>query len=470
MQIGTASVLSDLDSGFSGRVIRPGDAEYDAARRIWNGDIDRHPAVIAQCLDATDVSKAVRAVVKSGLPLAVRSGGHSFPGLSVADGAAVIDLRNLREVRPSADDGFRAQGGCLLGDLDRAAAALGRAIPAGVVSHTGIAGLTLGGGYGYLSRRWGLTCDNLRSVELVTAEGEIRRVTRESDPELMWGLSGGGGNFGIVTEFEYESHPLPGVFAGWVLHPFDRATDFVDFFRDFAATMPRELATLLRLKVQGNTPFLAPELQGDDKTYIGVLAVWNGDQASGEEALRPLRTWGNPVHDDIRMQPYPDVQSGLDGGAKHGVGRYERAGYLRGIPAAAIEATLPRVADCPSAECEVSIFSLGGAIGDVSDEDSAYSNRTADHAFEVRSSWHDPAERSGLVDWTRATWTGIDEHALTGVYVNLVMDEGGDRVRRLYGEAKYGRLQRLKARMDPQNVFRLNQNITPAEPVGSGAA
>jgi FAD/FMN-containing dehydrogenase len=458
----TPGALDTIRRAVRGPVIAPGDADYDRARRVWNGDIDRRPALVAACLDEDDVAAAIRFGVAEGLEIAVRGGGHSFPGLSVVDDGLVIDLSQMRAVRATAGDGYAVQGGCLLGDLDRKAAADGRAIPAGVVSHTGVAGLTLGGGYGYLSRRWGLTCDHLRSVRLVDATGAARTVTDGTDPELMWGLRGGGGNWGVVTEFAFDSHPMGDILAGWVLHPFDRAHEFVAFYREFATTMPRELCVLLRLKVQGLTPFLAPELRGADKTYIGVLVVWSGDHEAGIRALQPLRAWGRPVHDDVRPQRYADLQASLDGGARHGIGRYERAGYLSDIPAPMLDAVLPRLADPPSVECEVSIFSLGGATADVPDDATAYSSRQAAHAFEVRSAWTDPAERHALVDWTRETWTAIHRFAMEGVYVNLVMDEGGDRVRRLYGPAKYDRLARLKARIDPDNVFHLNQNIVPA--------
>ena len=461
-QPSTSSRFARLADVLSGTVITPADDAYDSARRIWNGDIDRRPAALAQCLTADDVAAAVRFGVDEGLEIAVRSGGHSFPGLSVADDALVIDLRHMREVHELPGHKFAAQGGCLLGDLDRPAAAAGRAIPAGVVSHTGIAGLTLGGGYGYLSRQWGLTCDHLTEVELVQADGSIVTVTDESDPELMWGLRGGGGNWGVATKFTYSTRPLKQVLAGWILHPFERAQEFSEFYREFVRTMPREMCILLRLKMDGNTAFLAPELQGADKKYIGMLIVWSGDLAAGEEALRPLRGWGKAMHDDVRPQPYPDVQSGIDAGARHGVGRYERAGYLSELSEPAIAAGLAALTDPPTRECEVSMFSLGGAIGDLDDNATAYSSRKAEFAFEVRTAWTDPAQRSALVDWNRATWAAIDTHAMAGVYVNLVMDEGGDRIRKLYGDEKYDRLARLKARVDPDNVFHLNQNIIPA--------
>ena len=283
------------------------------------------------------------------------------------------------------------QGGALLGEFDRAAAAEGRAVPAGVVSHTGVAGLTLGGGYGYLSRRWGLTCDSLRSTQLVTADGSVITVSDDSDPELMWGLRGGGGNWGIVTEFEFDTYPLESVLAGWILHPFDRAEEFAAFYAEFAKTMPREMCALLRTKMHGNTPFLPPHLKGADKTYMGLLVVWNGTPEAGEQALRPLREWAPPVHDDVRIQPYVQVQAGLDGGARHGVGRYERAGYLSGIPEQAVRGALDAFPARRRRNARSASSLSAARSGTSPDADTAYSSRSADHAFEVRTAWTDPS-------------------------------------------------------------------------------
>jgi FAD/FMN-containing dehydrogenase len=439
----------------------PGDPGYDQARRIWNGDIDRHPAAIAHPRNEREVAAALTAAAAERLEVAVRGGGHSFPGLSVCDGGLMISLDAMRAV--STDDGrrFRAQGGALLRDLDTAAQSHRRVVPSGVVSHTGIAGLTLGGGYGYLARQWGLSCDNLHSVRMVCADGKVVEANDESHPELMFGLRGGGGNFGIVTEFCYDTHPLREVVSGWILHPFDQALDFARFWRDFAATMPDQLFGLLRLRASGETPFLPAELRGADRAYIGLEVVWSGDTETGLKVLEPLRAWGKPACDTIVPGDFCTLQSSIDSGAKHGVGRYERSGYLAALSDDVIDDILPRLEHVPSNECETSIITLGGRIGEVADQDTAYSSRTAPFQFEVRAAWTDPADRPGLVAWTRETWSALTRYATGGVYVNLVFDEGGDRVKTLYGAAKYERLARLKAAWDPDNVLHLNQNIIP---------
>jgi hypothetical protein len=442
----------------------PGDPGYDRSRRVWNGDIDRHPAAVVHPRDEREIAAALRLAAAEGLEVAVRGGGHSFPGLSVCDNGLVISLDLMRTVTTGDGRVFRAQGGGLLRDLDVAAQSCGRVVPSGVVSHTGIAGLTLGGGYGYLSRNWGLSCDNLRSVRMVSVDGRVIEADDTSEPELMFGLRGGGGNFGVVSEFSYDSHPLGEVIWGWLLHPFDQALDFVRFYRDFAATMPDQLFGLLRLRASGETPFLPAQLRGADRAYIGLSVVWCGDTATGLRLLEPLRAWGKPACDTIRPGIYCTLQSSIDSGAKHGVGRYERSGYLTALTDDLIEDVLPRLAHVPSNDCEVSVITLGGRIGEIADQDTAYSSRSVPFQYEVRTAWTDPADRTALVDWTRELWSVFNGYATGGVYVNLVFDEGGDRVRTLYGAQKYERLARLKATWDPGNILHLNQNIVPVAP------
>ena len=439
----------------------PGDPDYDRTRRVWNGDIDRRPAAVVHPRDDREIAGVLRLAAAEGLEIAVRGGGHSFPGLSVCDGGLVLSLDLMRAV--TSDDGrrFRAQGGALLGDLDTAAQARGRVVPSGVVSHTGIAGLTLGGGYGYLARHWGLSCDNLRSVRMITPDGRVVEADDESEPELMFGLRGGGGNFGVASEFCYDSHPLGPVLSGWILHPFDQALDFARFYRDFAASMPDQLFGLLRLRASGQTPFLPEELRGADRAYIGLSLVWCGEAEAGLRLLEPLRAWGQPACDTISSGDFCTLQRSIDSGARHGVGRYERSGYLAALTDEMLQDVLPRLEHVPSNECETSIITLGGRISEVGEQETAYSSRGAPFQYEVRTGWTDPADRPGLVAWTRDLWAALNRHATGGVYVNLVFDEGGDRVRTLYGAQKYERLARLKAAWDPGNVLHLNQNIAP---------
>jgi FAD/FMN-containing dehydrogenase len=457
-----ATDFAALRQAVTGTVVEPGDPRYDAARRVWNGDIDRRPAAVLRCRTEADVSAAVRFAAGNDVVVSVRGGGHSFPGLSTCDGGLVIDLGALDTVTVDPDRRrARAGGGTLLGGLDAAAQAHGQATPAGVVSHTGIAGLTLGGGYGYLSRRWGLTCDNLRSVDIVGADGELRTVDDRTEPDLMWALRGGGGNFGIVTAFEYDTYPLGPVLTGWLLHPWERAGEFMRFFRDWSADMPDELCALLRVRVPGDTALFPAVDRDPAKAYLGVSVTWSGDHTDGLAHLATLRSWGRPAVDTVSARPYCDLQRSIDGGAVPGVRRYELAGYVEGVSDAMIDTLVARLDDAP-ASAEVSLFSLGGATARVGEDDTAYSCRTAPFQFEARVAWTDPAERADLVAWTRATRTALDPHAVAGrVYVNLVMDEGADRIRTLYGATKFARLQAVKTRWDPTNLFRLNQNIPP---------
>jgi FAD/FMN-containing dehydrogenase len=458
----TVTAADRLRAQLGCRIEGPGDPGYDRARRVWNGDIDRRPAAVAHPRDEGEVGVALRLATEAGLEVAVRGGGHSFPGLSVCDDGLVISLDLMRAV--CTDDGrrFRAQGGALLRDLDTAAQEFGRVVPSGVVSHTGIAGLTLGGGYGYLARNWGLSCDMLRSVRLVRADGQMVDADDDSEPELMFGLRGGGGNFGIVTEFRYDSHPLRGVVSGWLLHPFEDALDFAKFWREFASDIPDQLFGLLRLRASGQTPFLPEELKGADRAYIGLEVVWCGDPDVGLRALEPLRAWRKPACDTIAPSDFCDLQRSIDSGALHGVGRYERSGYLNDLSDEMLGEVLTELEQVPSNECETSIITLGGEISAVGEQDTAYSSRATPFQFEVRTAWTDPADREHLVAWTRRVWSALNRHATGGVYVNLVFDEGGDRIRTLYGAPKYERLTRLKAAWDPENIFHFNQNILPA--------
>jgi hypothetical protein len=346
----------------------PGDPDYDRTRRVWNGDIDRRPAAVVHPRDDREIAGVLRLAAAEGLEIAVRGGGHSFPGLSVCDGGLVLSLDLMRAV--TSDDGrrFRAQGGALLGDLDTAAQARGRVVPSGVVSHTGIAGLTLGGGYGYLARHWGLSCDNLRSVRMITPDGRVVEADDESEPELMFGLRGGGGNFGVASEFCYDSHPLGPVLSGWILHPFDQALDFARFYRDFVASMPDQLFGLLRLRASGQTPFLPEELRGADRAYIGLSLVWCGEAEAGLRLLEPLRAWGQPACDTISSGDFCTLQRSIDSGARHGVGRYERSGYLAALTDEMLQDVLPRLEHVPSNECETSIITLGGRISEVGEQ------------------------------------------------------------------------------------------------------
>jgi FAD/FMN-containing dehydrogenase len=457
------ALVDQVRGQLSGAVVAPGDADYDAARRIWNGDIDKRPALVARPESVAEVQAVVRIAAEHGVLLAVRGGGHSFAGHSTCDDGIVLDLARLRgvEVDPSARRAH-AQGGALLGDLDRAAQAHGLVTPAGVVSHTGVAGLTLGGGHGYLARRHGLSCDNLRAVDLVTAEGELVTVSDDTDPELMWGLRGGGGNFGVVTRFEYDTHEQGDVLAGWLVYPFEDAAEFLSFYADVVRTMPREMCPTVRLLVPSTSPVLPDELRGTGRNFTGMRFVWTGDLAEGHVHMKEVAaSWRPPVASSVEEVSFVDLQSSIDVTATHGLGRYAKCGYLMDLPAEMAPKAMELQLTAPTPLCEIVFFPLGGRVAEIADDATAYSSRGARFMYEVRATWSDPAERDAVVSWCRETYAFIDQFAMPGIYVNMVLNDGEAGVRKSYGDAKFDRLADIKTRLDPDNVFRLNQNVPP---------
>ncbi len=455
------AVLADLARHFRGELIRPGDPQYDAARRVWNGAIDRHPALIARCTGVADVQAAVRFSRERDLPAAVRGGGHNVAGTAVCDAGAVIDLSPMKGlwVDPAARTA-RAQAGLLWGEFDRETQAFGLATPGGIVTHTGIAGLTLGGGLGWLMRRYGLTADNLLSADVVTADGEFLRASAGEHPDLFWGLRGGGGNFGVVTSFEYRLHPVgPVVLAGLVLHPAARARDVLDFYRDFIASAPDELMTIVVLRMAPPAPFLPASVHGQPVVVIG--ACYAGPVEEGERAVARLRRFGAPLADVIRPTPYVAHQALLDPTAPHGLGYYWRSEYLPPLGDALIDTLLEHAWRVVTPESYTIMFHLGGAVARQDAERSAFEDRRATHAMVIDAVWSEPARAPACIAWTRDFWEAVRPHATGRIYVNFLGEEGQDRVRAAYGEAKYERLRALKRKYDPTNFFRLNQNITP---------
>jgi FAD/FMN-containing dehydrogenase len=455
-------VVDLLHRELDGRVVTDQDDDYGQLRRIWNHDIDRRPRAIVQAETVADVQTVVRAASEFTGLLAVRGGGHSFGGHSTVDDGIVLDLSRMRGV--SIDPSVRratVQGGCLLGDLDRASQVHGLVTPAGVVSHTGVAGLTLGGGYGYLSRRLALSCDSLRAVDLVTADGELRRVDDDTDPELMWGVRGGGGNFGVVTSFEFDSHEQGDVLTGWLVYPFEIVEEFLAHYMDVVTNAPEDLCLPIRLLVPSTSPIIPEELRDSGRHFIGMRFVWGGDHAAGYAMMEELKAWRPPVVDSVDETAYVALQSSIDVTSRHGLGRYAKAGYMMSIQPEMVAGMVELQLRAPSELCEIVFFPLGGAVSRVGEDATAYSSRAATFMYEVRTAWTDPGERDAVVAWTRETWEFLDQFAMDGVYVNL-LTPGEERVRKSYGEAKYARLGQLKARVDPDNLFRLNQNIPPA--------
>lgn len=456
------ALVDELAATLKGRLIRPGDAEYDVSRVIWNGMIDRRPALIARCVDPTDVAAAVNFARSIRLRVSVRGGGHGIAGNAVCDGGLVIDLSPMTsiDVDPSRRT-VAAGAGALLGDLDRATQEFGLAVPAGTVSETGIAGLTLGGGLGWLMRKHGLTCDNLIGVRMVTAGGETVRVDDRSHPELMWGLRGGGGNFGIVTSFEYQAHAVgPTVLAGFVLHPVERARDFFEFYSNYAADGPDELTTIGVIRMMPPVPSVPAELHGVKVAGTGVC--WSGDIEQGQRVLEPLRRFGTPLIDTIGPTRFIEHQAVLDQGVPAGLQYYEKSENLPDLTTDLIETLVQHGEQVSSPYAFVGLFQLGGQVGRVAEGDTAYTQRDAAYSLVISAGWEDRQATDHHTNWVRSFWRAVRPFSPGGGYVNFMShDDGKDRVQAAYGPAKYARLSALKRQYDPQNLFRQNQNINP---------
>jgi len=462
----TIQEATGLDTGalrarFRGALLRPGEEGYDEARRVWNGAIDRRPALIARCAGADDVAAAVRFAREHELRIAVRGGGHAVAGHAVCDGGVMIDLSLMKAVSvdPRARTA-RAAGGLLWSELDRATQAFGLATTGGIISHTGIGGLTLGGGLGHLMRRHGLTVDNLLAVELVTAEGERVRVDAEHDPDLFWGVRGGGGNFGIATAFEYRLHPVgPLVLGGPIFWAPDHAADVLRFLREFAPGAPDELGISISLMHAPPAPFVPADRVGS--RVLGLVLAWSGDLDAGERALAPLRRAAPPIADAVGRLPYVALQSLLDGGAPHGRHYYWKAHRLPALSDPVLDVLLERHAATPTPFSQINGWAVGGAVSRADPAATAVGEREVGFELSLTAGWP-PADPEGERHraWVRGGWDALRPHS-SGVYANFVSDEGGSGVRAAYGD-RLARLTALKDRMDPANVFRLNANIVPS--------
>jgi FAD/FMN-containing dehydrogenase len=455
------SGLPAFRSRFRGALLRPGEEGYEEARRVWNGAIDRHPALIARCAGTDDVIEAVRFAREHDLPISVRGGGHAVAGHAVCDGGIMIDLSLMKAVR--VDPGARtarAAAGLLWGELDRATQRFGLATTGGIISHTGIAGLTLGGGLGHLMRKVGLTVDNLLAVDLVDADGRLLRADAELESDLFWGLRGGGGNFGIATTFEYRLHPVgPIVLGGPIFWLLRDAPSVLRWLRDFAPHAPDELGITIMLRQAPPMPFLRAEHYF--KHVIGLLLAWAGDPAEGERVLSALRQLGAPIADVVRPVPYSALQSMGDNGAPHGMHYYWKSHRLPALTDAVIDVLMARVESITSPLSQIGGWAVGGAVSRVRADATAVGDRGSGFEFNVTAAWQptdaDPARH---IDWVRAGWHALRPFA-HGVYPNFLSDEGAAGIESAYGD-RLARLVALKDRFDPLNVFRMNANIPPS--------
>lgn len=454
-----AAAVAAYARQMSGTVLRPGDDDYEGARAVWNAMIDRRPALIARCQAVDDVVRSIRFARERDYPIAVRGGGHNIAGNAVCDGGLVVDLSpmNAIEVDP-ARRRARVGAGATWGEVDEATQAHGLATPSGVVSTTGVAGLTLGGGFGRLSRLLGLAADNLVAAEVVTANGAVVRASERDNPELFWGLRGGGGNFGVATEFEFALHPVgPEVLFGVVVYPLEQAPSVLRHYRDFARAAPRSASIWLDCITAPPMPVLPEAMHG--RPVVIVAPFYAGNPDAGEELLRPLRELGQPVGDAVERQPYTETQKAVDVLFEAGYRNYWRSHNFRELPDAALEVIADYSARFPTAYSDVLISHVGGAINDAAADDTAYAHRDAEFIVTPGARWTDPAADRDCIEWVRACSDALAAHSTGGTYVNFVTEDTGSE-RRAYGR-NYGRLAELKARYDPANVFRMNQNVQP---------
>ena len=442
-----------------GTLLRPEEEGYDEARTVWNGMVDKHPAFIAQCAGTADVISAVRFAKAQEIPISVKGGGHNIAGRAVEDGALMVDLSPMKSVRvdPEAKTA-RVEPGVVLSELDHETQAFGLATPAGYNSTTGIAGLTLGGGWGWLSRKHGLTVDNLISADVVTARGERVHASDDQNEDLFWGLRGGGGNFGIVTSFEFQLHEVgPTVLAGPIVHPFDDARTVLSEFREFAASAPDDATVWCVIRHAPPLPFIPEEWHG--RKVVILAPFYAGDMEEGEQVLQDVRDIGDPIVDAVGPHPYTGWQQAFDGLAPAGNRHYWKSHNFEKMTDGMIETFVEYGKTIPTPETEIAIPHLGGAINDLPVDATAYPHRNAEYIMNLHTQWVDAAQDEACIAWAREMHEAMAPHATGGVYANFVPEEVGDQ-QAAYRE-NYDRLVQVKNEWDPENLFRLNHNVEP---------
>jgi FAD/FMN-containing dehydrogenase len=460
--VGDDLAVQELAASLRGQLIQPGDPAYDEARRVWNGMIDKYPALIARCSGTADVAAAVKFARAHGLLVAVRGGGHNVAGNAVNDGGLVIDLSQMKGILVDpAKRTARAQAGVNWGDLDLETQAFGLATPGGEVSMTGIAGYTLTGGMGLLQRKWGLACDNLLSAEVVTADGEVLQASIVENPDLYWALRGGGGNFGTVTWFEFGLYPLgPEVYSATALYALEDAPALLRAWREFGAQAPDEVTSQALFWSMPPLPDLPEELHGIP--IIILAGIYAGSVEDGERALEPLRTWATPIVDLSGPATYVESQSAFDMFFPDTQRYYWKSLYLNGLDDSVIDAMVSMAATRPSPQTLVALRHLGGAISQIPEDGTAYGHRRATYNLSLDATWEDPRDDERMIAWTRQTWQEFKDQTDGGVYLNFagLGEENDDLARAGYGR-NYDRLRQVKAKYDPNNLFRGNINIAP---------
>ncbi len=444
----------------AGNVILPGETDYDESRAIWNGMFDKKPALIVRCTSTEDISQSVLFARKNQLQIAVKGGGHNSAGNAVCDDGIVIDLSLMQDVQVNAGtQTARVEGGCLLGKVDELTQEHGLAVSAGIISHTGAGGLTLGGGFGWISRKYGLTIDNLLSVELVTAEGKVVTASATENEDLFWAVRGGGGNFGIVSSFEFQAANIgTEVYTGPLVKRFEDAADYFRFYRDYVRTMPDEMTIWSVLRYAPPLPFIPEEYHG--KMVLLIPFVWLGDQAEGEKLLQPIRDKGETIGDGSGMKPWTGWQAAFDGLVEHGARNYWKSHHLKNLSDECIEAILSSAARLPHGESEVFIPHMEGAPSRIDPVSTAFPHRNTPFLLNIHTRWRDAADDDRCILWAKEFHDATRPFS-QGVYVNFLSEEGNSRVKEAYTDEVWSRLVECKRKWDPENVFRMNQNIAP---------
>jgi len=460
----SAEVYASLQYRFKGALLRPGESGYEEARTVWNGMVARAPGLIARCANVTDVQSAIRAASEIGILTAVRCGGHSLAGFSTCDGGLVIDLSSMRQVTVDPETRrARVAGGCLLGSIDTATQKAGLVFPSGVVSHTGAAGLILGGGTGWLARRFGLSCDNVEGFTLVTADSSVVRASAKENPDLFWALRGGGGNFGVVTEFELKLHPLTSVVLAEGLTPEADIRRLLEFWRDFMAEAPIDLKWNVDLRRAPHTNKVPVALRG--RPVAGSSLVWTGDPEAGRPYLEHALSFCSPDSVNTKAVSFLHLQTMADSEFPHGRRYYTKSGYFTYLDNNTIDRLLEAVATIPSAETQIEFAYLGGAAAQMPANETAFGDRSAPFIMNLLANWADPSADPGNISWVRGLFKKLRPAMKPGVYVNFMSGDEQDRVPEAYHE-RWDRMVAVKTRYDPENFFRLNQNVRPRELAG----
>ena len=455
------AAIKELESGLRGELTQPDDENYDEVRAVYNAMIDRHPRFIARCVDTADVMTAVNFARDNELTLAIRGGGHNVAGLGTCDDGIVIDLSLMKgiQVDPTKRTAH-VGGGCTLGDVDHATHAFGLATPGGIISTTGVAGVTLGGGVGHLTRKYGLSCDNLISVDIVTADGRFLIASADENADLFWAVRGGGGNFGVVTSFQFKLYPVSEIFGGLVFYPVEKAGDVLRFYRDFIAEAPEDLGAFFAFQIGPPVPFIPKELQG--VTMCAIAICYSGPMDKAEEIVKPIREFGPPAVEHVGAMPFPALQSAFDALLPAGLQHYWKADFVNELSDELIEVHTKHGPQVPTFQSTMHTYPINGAAHRVGDNETAFSYRDANFVHVIAAMYPDPADTPKNVAWVKNYWSALHPHSAGGAYVNFLMEEGQDRIKATY-RGNYDRLVEIKNKYDPTNLFHINQNIKPTK-------